>query len=72
MTKRIEIIPAPEPLEAYAGLCWLLGTSVYKTRERASLRAMNRQVDTWAIRQKDDAFSLSVEGKQEREYNNAQ
>ncbi len=60
-------------------LCWLFGTSVHKIgyvcqekRERARLCSMYTQVALWATWQKDNAFSLSVEGKQGREYNNAQ
>ncbi len=41
-----------------------LGTSVERNRERANLCLINRQGDTLATRQKDDVFSLFMEGKQ--------
>jgi hypothetical protein len=33
---------------------------------------MNMQMDTWTTRQKENVFALSIEGKQEKEYNNEQ
>jgi TIR domain len=49
-----------------------IGDLCQEKRERARLCSMNTQVAIWATKQKDNAFSLSVEGKQDREYNNAQ
>src|SRR6266699_2263765 len=43
---------------------------VPKNRQQASLCSMRTQVATWANRQKDGVFSLSVEGKQGSEYHN--
>jgi hypothetical protein len=49
-----------------------IGDVCQEKRELARLCSMKTQVAIWATKQKDHAFSLSVEGKQGREYNNAQ
>jgi hypothetical protein len=38
----------------------------------SNLRKVNRPVNTWATRQKDDVFSYPKEGKQGREDQNKQ
>jgi len=49
-------------------LCWLLGTSVQKNQRRVPQKSgtgkplINAYADTRATGQKDDIFSLSVEG----------